>query len=380
MFISAEDGRRIVEELKATIGRDVNIMDRYGIIIASTNPRRIGQPHAVAQRLIREQLPVLEVEAADEERDGMQEGVNLPIQVDGVCQGVICITGPCEAVREFGRIAKKMTEILLIARQQQTQSALLEQAQRLFLEEWLFGHEIDWTAFALRGNLLNLDIHKPHRIAVLAPGDDADWSELARTELLQSMEAPLRQRPDVVRAVVNGRILLLFEDAAAEEAEKLLRELLNAARQRGHVLRAGLSSVAARCRDLRRCYTEAKMAAATASAREPVREYSSTSLEFILQSIDETVQRDVLRAVLSPLSPREAEELVECLRLYFDCDGNVEQAAERACIHKNTFRYHMQKVTRATGCQMQSPKDLVMLYLILKFYDHLRQSAPEPPR
>ena len=32
------------------------------------------------------------------------------------------------------------------------------------------------------------------------------------------------------------------------------------------------------------------------------------------------------------------------------------------------------KIARATGCSIQQPSGLVMLYLILKFYDNLRNT------
>ena len=112
MFITPEDGARIVDELKAAIGRDVNIMDRTGTIVASTDPSRVGKLHAGARQLIQARLPVLEISKSDE-MAGVQEGINLPIQVNGVLEGVIGITGPADSVRIFGTIAKKMTEILL---------------------------------------------------------------------------------------------------------------------------------------------------------------------------------------------------------------------------------------------------------------------------
>ena len=49
MFLTKENGMRIVEEIKETIGRDVNIMDRTGTILASTDPKRIGQLHTIGQ-------------------------------------------------------------------------------------------------------------------------------------------------------------------------------------------------------------------------------------------------------------------------------------------------------------------------------------------
>ena len=156
----------LLEEIKETIGRDVNIMDRTGTILASTDPKRIGQLHTIAKEILEQQLPVLEV-AAGEEGPGAQQGVNLPIYVDGNCEGVIGITGPPNAVRDFGAIVKKMTEILLTTMRQQEQSLLVEQARSLFLEEWLFAQDLDWAAFAERGALLDIDIREPKRIAIL---------------------------------------------------------------------------------------------------------------------------------------------------------------------------------------------------------------------
>ena len=156
----------MLEEIKETIGRDVNIMDRTGTILASTDPKRIGQLHTIAKEILEQQLPVLEV-AAGEEGPGAQQGVNLPIYVDGNCEGVIGITGPPDAVRDFGAIVKKMTEIMLTTMRQQEQSLLVEQARSLFLEEWLFAQGLDWAAFAERGALLDIDIREPKRIAIL---------------------------------------------------------------------------------------------------------------------------------------------------------------------------------------------------------------------
>ena len=58
MFLTKENGMRIVEEIKETIGRDVNIMDRTGTILASTDPKRIGQLHTIAKEILEQQLRI----------------------------------------------------------------------------------------------------------------------------------------------------------------------------------------------------------------------------------------------------------------------------------------------------------------------------------
>lgn len=59
MFISKTAAQAIVEEIGNEIHEHINMMDSKGIIIASTNPERIGQVHEGARRVITEKLSEL---------------------------------------------------------------------------------------------------------------------------------------------------------------------------------------------------------------------------------------------------------------------------------------------------------------------------------
>lgn len=366
MFLTKENGMRIVREIKETIGRDVNIMDQTGTILASTDPKRIGQLHTIAKEILERQLPVLEV-AAGAEGPGTQQGVNLPIYVEGSCEGVIGITGPPDEVREFGAIVKKMTEILLAAMRQQEQSLLLEQARRLFLEEWLFAREVDWTAFAERGDLLDINIREPKRIAILEyePPGDAQPPELYGGRLLQMAQGYVRGEQTLC-AVVNRRLILVF--GPGQDAGKVLRSFKQAAESFYEVsLSGGVSTLSRGAEDIRRCYNEAKIAARAAAKSRELLEYSGISLDFVLQNLEPQVKADVCRAVFAAIPQGERQELLECLNLYFRWDGNVEQAAQHIHIHKNTFRYRMGKLAQYTGYDLRRPRDAAMLYIAMQF-------------
>ena len=88
MFILPEDAQRIADELKGITGRDVNFIDKDGMIIASTNAARIGQIHEGARRLIRDALPSVTIYDRDNVA-GAQQGINLPVRVGGETVGVI---------------------------------------------------------------------------------------------------------------------------------------------------------------------------------------------------------------------------------------------------------------------------------------------------
>lgn len=383
MFITKESGMQIVRELKATIGRDVNIMDRTGTIIASTDPDRIGQPHAIAQRIIQEGLASLEVAPGDHS-PGVQEGINLPIHVDGVCEGVIGITGPAEAVRGYGTITKKMTEILLLAVRRQEQQAILEQSRNLFLEEWLFSEQVDWDAFALRGDLLGIDASLPRRVAILMAsgspiaGHGGPSPDLWNGSLLQIVRMCLPTDPQLLWAVVNQRILILFRGIGGPEPVQYLKEIRRqAASSCGIQLHGGISTISRDAADLRRCYHEAKIAAQAAMGEHSILTYNNASIEFVLQNIDTKVRRNVCQTVLSAIPTEERQDLLECLELYYQCQGCVEQTAQHLCVHKNTVRYRLGKLRQYTGYDLRRPRDSALLYIILQFlktqpgFDHM---------
>ena len=373
MFLTKENGMRIVEEIKETIGRDVNIMDRTGTILASTDPKRIGQLHTIAKEIVERQLPVLEV-GVGEEGPGAQQGVNLPIYVDGNCEGVIGITGPPDGVRDFGAIVKKMTEILLTTMRQQEQTLLLEQARRLFLEEWLFARDLDWGAFAERGALLDVDSRQPKRLAILEyePRGDTQPPELHGGRLLQMARGYVQEGENLC-AVVNRRLLLVF--GPKQNALGLLKQFKQAAESFYEVsLSGGLSTLSRSPEEIRRCYHEAKIAARAAAKSHTILEYSGMSLDFVLQNLEPKVKADVCRAVFAAIPQGEREELLECLSLYYRCDGNVEQAAQSIHVHKNTFRYRMGKLAQYTGYDLRRPRDGAMLYIALQFLEQEHES------
>ena len=60
---------------------------------------------------------------------------------------------------------------------------------------------------------------------------------------------------------------------------------------------------------------------------------------------------------------QERRELMETVRLYFQCDGQTERMAAALYIHKNTVHYRLQKLKEKTGYSIRMPKESVLLCL-----------------
>lgn len=371
MFISQQDARSIVEEVKAAIGRDINIMDETGHILASTNPTRQGQLHPGAERILREQLPSLTVEE-DEPETGMQAGINLPVRMDGACVGVIGITGPPEEVAGFGSVIKLLTEILVERVRKDRQADLLERARRLFMESWLFSREGDWADLEVRGRLLGFDLSSPYTAVILrlprpAPeGTVEDLREMRSTLILRMIRTRLGRDRRHECAVIRDKILILLCTPDRTEALSVVRQICRDVEgYYGIQVRGGISSPSRSPADIRRCYLEARTAsiAAAQSERSRLLFYDEVSLEFIVQSIPQDLRRDLQSLVFSSCTDQERHTFSQLVRLYFQEDGDIRRCAERLFIHRNTFQYRVETLRRKTGCDLRRPKDATLLYL-----------------
>lgn len=367
MHITQKSAQNIVNEMKASIHRDINIMDENGVILASTDPTRRGKLHQGALAIIREGLDCLTVRQDEPER-GIQRGVNLPVTLRGQLEGVIGITGEPEEVAVFGEIIRHMTEIMLEAAYQQEELELLQRSRSLFVENWLFDAQPDWTELQVRGRLLGIDISQPYTVAVLNTGGDEE-DTLSLDRVMKRVQTGLAENGGGFCAVLRGRVILLLSRTERSEAARRVRELCRMAETvcGGHVS-AGISSRSEAPETLRRCYREA--VAAAAAAEQPKRGrvvfYDEASLEFLADCIPSAVRRAARARIFARCTPQEAEELAQTVALYFAEDGDVRRCAEKLFVHRNTFQYRMDTVKRKTGLDLRRPRDAALLYLVLR--------------
>ncbi len=373
IYISKQHAQSIVDEMKATIHRDINIMDGEGIILASTNPARQGQLHQGALRLLREKLPSLII-WEDAPEQCIQQGINLPIVIGGRFEGVIGITGNPDEVSVFGGVIKRMTEILLENIQRQEQQALLERAKGLFVENWLFSENPDWTELETRGRLLGLDINAPYTVALLElmkpgvrkPPRAEDLSELQSELTLQIIKNHIQEQEFNFCTVIRSKIMVFLCHTSRNEAFAAIKNICQVIEgYHGLQVCAGISGSSAAPADIRRCYMEAKTAqiVASQSSDEQVVFYNQVSLEFIAQSVPATIRQNLNSMLFSACAPREREEFIQTIRTYFEWDGDIRKCADHLFIHRNTFQYRMERLKRKTGYNLKTPKDAVLLYL-----------------
>ena len=187
MEISRSTAMRIVTELSEIISQKVNLMDEKGMIIASTDPERIGTLHVGSQEVLEKKISALVIHN-DDEYPGSKAGLNLPIEMDGRYIGVVGITGRYESIEKYGRIIKKMTEILLLDDYLKEQKHLARSVRSRYIQEWITDlDETNISSFASRGIALGIDITIPRRVMTFTPVPELE-ATLESQQLLNQAE------------------------------------------------------------------------------------------------------------------------------------------------------------------------------------------------
>ena len=261
MDLSPQDAMSIVTEMKRTIGRDVNIIENTGVILASTNKARIGTVHEGARQLIENGLDSFTVWADDPAR-GVQNGINLPVVLNGRIECVIGVTGDPAEVSVFGAVIRRLMEIMLESLRQRRRLAQMDSARDAFLEALFFENSLSPAELAERGQLLGFAPESAYTAVLLRPVAETGAEALAGLSG-QTLLANIR-RTDLPGkgshcAILRGELAALLCGVGRREAGTFVRRLCAEAESLcGAAMAAGIGDTADGILSARRSFREAR--------------------------------------------------------------------------------------------------------------------------
>jgi DNA-binding PucR family transcriptional regulator len=91
-------------------------------------------------------------------------------------------------------------------------------------------------------------------------------------------------------------------------------------------------------------------------------------LDALSQESPETF-RDFEKSAIGPVIDYDKEhgtQLLETLRAYMECNGNVQEVAGLLHVHKHTVRYRLRRITELTGLDVTRFEDAAQLYLAVR--------------
>lgn len=381
MELSKQLAEKIVREVNTVIPQKINLMDKTGVIIASSDPMRIGTFHEGAYEVITHNLAELKI-ITDEEYSGAVRGLNYPIVLDGKVLGVLGITGESAEIESTARIIQRMTSLLLSEAYYMEQQLFGESIRNRYLDEWLYGEKKNITdAFIERGQLLNIDIQIPRRVLACC-AYMADGSRDERTiRLLETAESRIKQyisledRNNLFLKTATTLICLVTHETD-EALLKFARSLQQQVETMHPELRlaVGIDDMVRSVGDMHlNCVRANRALAACMRTRKwTIRKYSDLNMEVFSDEVDKITKMDYIRRVLRGYSDQEISEILAMLEVLYDNEGSIQKTADHLFIHKNTLQYKLKRIAETTGYDPRSIRHSSLYYIAIYFFREVR--------
>lgn len=383
LVLSGRQLPELVALVASLVGNPVLVLDRWGSPLAGADPARRISPVMFRQRMSRPEAVVVDLGAPSELRRRAAAEVTVetesgsgdtfakyPIRAGRTRYGDVVVW-----LREAG-----LTHLHLMALEQactvlafyMEKERVVEEARahlrRDLLDEIVMGAdpayiearlgahgwppETSGVVMVLKPEGLD-GPHGPESGEGMGISDD-DYHAIRCLLDGQALPHIVIRRGDSVVALVATRGLPA--DKAASAGASLARAMVDAFSTRKSRLAVGVGGPFGEVAELRRSYDEAVNALAIGKRVDPLRGVFEirdlAGYYYLARAADPAGLNDLVMTVLGPLQrydDRHGTTLVETLRIYFTCDGNVTEAARRLYVHRNTLLRRLQRIREVLG-------------------------------
>lgn len=358
MDISTNLANNILSKMKEIINQDLNYINTKGIIIASTNPDRIGNFHEASLVCIRKGTQVI-IEN-DEQFIGAKKGINMPIYFDNNIIGVIGITGDKNEVEKYGEIIRMMTSILIKEAWLKDQDIRKKEITKAFIERIILEYDHDiypMTNFSFpytcivgvvdKNNFIFLDDKISNALRDYFAYDNHHFFTISRNEII------------ILYHYYKDENLLL----SIENLQKFILKKFNV------LIKFGIGSNSKDYEELKISYKNAKeilKISTVFSSKKSIFNYNEMDLELLFVNLKKNAIENFKNKILKSISSKDFEEFSNILTVYEEENGSVIHTADKLFMHKNTLQYKLNKIKRLSGYDPRNLKDFTILSLALK--------------
>lgn len=365
--------QQIVAHTMSIIGSNINIMNAKGIIIASGDANRIGEPHDGAL-LALAQNRIVEIQE-NSNLLGVKPGINLPLTVENEVVGVIGLTGDPSKLQEFGKLVCMTAEMML---QQAQLFNMLAQNERLKEElildlihsERISPSQYEWA------QRLGVDLTMPRVVCIIEVDESTLSIEEVRNEL-QNLQILLKnpERDNLVAILSLTELVILKPALNARgkwdlddhmERVKILLSRMDE-HSKLHVRITLGNYFPDNENNISLSYHTAKTALAIGKERLPekrVFNYQELMLPVLLNQLKDSWQKKELERTLHKLKAADKNGLLHrTLNAWFEHNMHTLATAEALHVHRNTLEYRLNKIAELTGLDLSRTDNRFLLYI-----------------
>ena len=345
-MLNKQIAQKIVDKISTVLPYNINIMDKEGIIIGSSNKNRIGTIHYGAAEALTEKK---EVEIYNED-EFVKPGLNIPIFFKDEIEGVIGITGNPEDISAFGKIIKVTSELLL-SEQYSLKSALKkEMLKEEFLYEWIYLKEKYNNEFILKGQSINIDILKPKRVALIL------HKNIKSSTILREVKRYIYEDDYYIKLSDEKLILILKDNKNFKNRIELISDNMEK-----YSVKIAVSSSN---ENLNKSFIEAMDTLNIISAVYKSKKILFfDSIRLINNSIMNLNYSEIEKMKNKLYEQNGGKELLETLLKFIEFNGEKNKVSEILHIHRNTLNYRLNNIEEITGLKLNYYMDLYQLIL-----------------
>lgn len=372
MLLDTQLAQQIVDRTMAIIETNINVMDQYGIIISSGDPKRIGQIHDGALLAINHGDTVEITEQSSYGLKGVKPGINLLLKFNQNIIGVVGITGPPEDIRNYAALVKMTSEMII------ERSLLIEQLQwdkrhvEEFISSWING-ELDQNEINNWAQRLSLDLSEPRVAVVIEVEQNTQANHLSTIrQIVDLLEFP--KRNNLVAVIAMNEIVVLkpckvshHQWDHSHESQRI-DELLSTLNKHGiDNVQIALGQFYSNLAQLPLSYQSAKQVLALGKLHSPQSKkflFDDLRIPVLLTPLSNSWQGEQLRqSIIKLKSHDKSGQLMKTLYSLFEHQGNLKHCSESLFIHRNTLRYRLNKIEDITQISPHNFSGLVELYI-----------------
>lgn len=366
MELNPQIAKSIVDSLKSTIDHEINLFDTNGIIIASTDKKRIGTQHEGAQEVLRtNQVNIIN---EDNINKGVRKGINMPILFNNTTVAIIGITGDPREIEAYGTIIKKMTEILIRENWLQINS-FNDRNNMDHLVSMLISEQQDHELIATLASMTHVDLSVSYYVAVANIPRDK-WLIFRKEDFQHKLELFLIPYQISLYTITNYQLCLLLPKRSKQELSQLLNQLATMIGQlMGKTFTIGVSTLAQNYQQIGTHYHEAQRALQWGifQQQEAICYYKQLAASSELIQLPSENMANFVDKVLGNIPNNQKEDYHQLISAYRETNGSILQGAANLFIHKNTFQNRLNKFHQLTGYNPRELKDFMLIDLAFEF-------------
>ena len=362
----------------------ISLTDVDGVIVGTSDPKRIGTIHTPSKQVIRQNKLVFFDESRNNLGENVLPGAAVPLHFDYETVGVLGIIGDPKEVEPYVLLVKNYIEMMWHDTEYQKQLTLELSHMETFIQYLLFTPQLDDEKIDEYCKMMDIPKHKTRYCIIVEFGDSLS-ANIKRTvtpdefksRLIHLMKSVFDAKDDICSFLNTERMVLCKTCYGLTEyvnhmkkfeqnSEQFIHQLKNMAIEPSQIAVGPLVSSMDRLAD---SYRKAEVLVQFAK-KHPYGERSLSCMDPSLLAelfYHDTVQLDdSLELLLQPLKKDPAHaELIGNFITYMECNMNISEAAEQLYIHRNTLLYRLNKLHKLTGIPYKQFKLASMLYYYL---------------